>query len=163
MSVVIDLNCFGASDSKEKIRQCPVGTDIIKKFIKSVILARQQPADIDAVEQLEQGLVFILFDGGRERKRLFLKPLSVEKKVKDPNRNTVRCVTVFCSEESVRARRSRVRGHVKLTQNMYIVKNNSTKIPNVRYSTYPGSTASDVLGPVSMDKVADLFPWGKCT
>jgi hypothetical protein len=153
--ILMDCNVYGASDSNDKLRKCPMGKEIFQKLLKAVLHARQGD-DEELPDKLQIGDIYVMLDGGKERVRLFQKPLQVKKTGKDPDRNHHRKVVVHCTEASVRARRGRNRGNVKLTQTIHITKNIKTKIDPCEYSSYPGSTNSDLLGPVVLDDLLAL-------
>ena len=97
-----------------------------------------------------------MVDGGKDRARLFKKALEVKKVGKDKLRNVYKRIMLHSSEESVRTRRGRNRGSVKLTQGIHIIRNNSTCCEPASYAHYTGSTNSDILGPVVLDPMEDL-------
>ena len=101
-----------------------------------------------------------MINGGRDRKRLYLKPIKNPKmkRGRDRNRTIVKNITMFVSEASWRARRKRARGNAKLTQQIHLVSSASTfaRIQHKVLEGIIGSTRSDVMGPVTLDAPADL-------
>ena len=119
---------------------------------------------------LHQGDIYLFFDAGKDRRRIFTNALKVQKGAKDPQRNLQSKIMLYCTEASVRARRGRARGVVKLTQGIHIIRNQSTKIQARAFKVHSGSTHSDVFGPVCLDnpKSIPMIPkaskqewWGK--
>lgn len=155
--VVMDCNCWGEADTQPNHRVAPIGTDIFKKYMKSIRTAREGP-DCDNTP-LKKGDLYICFNAAKDRKRLFSKPLHCSDKVgKDPARTLTQSVLVHMTEDSWRARRGRHSGRSKLTQHAYICATASTlrAIPKCEFATHAGSTKSDVCGPVILDAKQDL-------
>lgn len=152
--ILLDCNCYGETDSKPHLRQCPMPKAVFDKLLKGVIQGRYNVEETP--EQLHLGDIFLCFDAGKDRRRLFMKPLTVKKGAKDPNRNAPFKIMLHCSEDSVRERRGRARGKVKCSQGIHVVTNRSTVIPARSFKIHNGSTRSDVFGPVAMDKLTTL-------
>ncbi len=111
-------------------------------------------------EQLTYGDIYTCINGGKDRKRVFSKPLKNPnmKKGHDRNRTLTRNMMVHVTESSWRARRKRTNGHAKLTQTIYFLGNAATfaNIPHRPFTTITGSTRSDVCGPINLDSLIDL-------
>ena len=153
-----DVNCFGEVDSQPEKRPCPIGKDKLDIPLRAIFCARHGQ---DEPDQVQLGDLYVMFSGGKDRKRLFLKSLKTKGKAKSGTKlgkTYCRNIMLIVSESSWRARRLRARGHCKLTQSVYMVSCHQTfnGIPYVSFKTMAGSTKSDVMGPVDLDKTEDL-------
>ena len=99
--------------------------------------------------------LYVCIDGGKERRRLFTKSFP-SLKAKDADRTVVRTITAFFTENTVRERRGRNRGLVKLTQQIHVAKSVKKLIPSRQFETYGGSTQGDVIGPIALDLTSSL-------
>ncbi len=81
--VLVDCNAYGETDVQPEIRPCPMSPDIFKKWIRGVLQGRYGSAEPAA---LREGDIFLCIDGGRDRKRIFMKGLTNAKTGKDPER-----------------------------------------------------------------------------
>eukprot|EP00973_Karenia_brevis_P077956 10829982-Karenia_brevis.AAC.1 len=145
--ILFDCNTFGVTDVQACKRVCPVGKDKIDIPVRALLKARQ---GTDEPAKLTVGDIYTCFDGGKDRKRLFVKPLKNPnmKSGRDRNRTFMRTLLMHVSEASWRARRQRFKGNAKLTQQVYMVGNIATfnSIKHVKFSEMSGSTKSDVCG-----------------
>ena len=152
--ILIDCNVFGEADSQPHLRSCPMPQELFKKWLHSIRAARGGSSDTP----LEAGDIYMCFNGTKDRKRNFTKPLGVVKTGKDPDRTVTQVVLVHMTEDSWRERRGRHLGRSKLTQLVYICSRASTlkAIPRRQFATYVGSTKADVVGPVALDSLSSL-------
>ena len=137
--ILMDCNCFGESDSRPKTRSCPIGKQVFTKFTEATLQARQGIQAGNPLDYIQKGDVYFCIDGGKERRRQFTKSLNVKAGPKDPKRNIFKRVTLHCTEASVRLRRGRARGQVKVTQSVYIMRSAATHVPSHGYVTHGGS------------------------
>ena len=151
--IMVDCNTYGETDSQPALRKCPMGKNVFDKLLKGVLEGRCGSAEPD---KLQNGDIFMCVDAGKDRRRIFAKPLSVPRCGKDPDRSSSRRIMLHCTEASVRARRGRPRGSVKLTQTVHMIMNVKTHIPNRDYANFPGSNACDVFGPVQLDPPSSI-------
>ena len=159
--ILFDCNVWGETDSRPDLRACPIHADKMGNSFKSAAQARYQGADPD---RLMVGDIFCLIDGGKDRKRHFLKAfsgLSPGKvgKGKDPNKTVIKTIMLHVSEDSWRARRKKSGARTaKLTQTMYLVANVKTfqNMPQRAFKDYKGTNKGDVIGPIELDDVIDI-------
>ena len=137
--ILMDCNCFGESDSRPKTRSCPIGKQVFTKFTEATLQARQGIQAGNPLDYIQKGDVYFCIDGGKERRRQFTKSLTIKAGPKDPKRNIFKRVTLHCTEASVRLRRGRARGQVKVTQSVYIMRSAATHVPSHGYVTHGGS------------------------
>jgi hypothetical protein len=156
--IVVDCNNFGETDVSPDKRVTPVGKDKIDYAIRPIIHARQ---GTETPEYLQAGDIYLCIDGGRDRRRQFMKPFKLighDKNRKNRNRTINRTTTMHISESSWRLRRKRHRGQAKLTQQIHMVANSAT-LANIKHCNFEyitGSTRSNVMGPVSLTPLADV-------
>jgi hypothetical protein len=124
--VLVDCNVYGETDHRPWLRKVPMAPVIFTRFFRCLLTAWH---DTPEPECLRTGVIFVCISAGLERKRIFLKPLMNALKGKDENKNKVRTLSLYLSERSVRTRKGRSRGTIKLAQQIYMVYNNKTKIP----------------------------------
>ena len=74
---------------------------------------------------LNEGDVFMLIDGGKDRKRDFLKHFPI-KVGKEADLGVCHTFTMHVSEDSWRQRRTHSHGRAKLTQHIYVVASRKT-------------------------------------
>ena len=154
--ILIDCNVFGSSDTQPHLRMCPMSQDIFRKWLRAIRDARGAESETDP---LNYGDLYLCFNGTKDRKRIFKKPLaSSAVGGKDPSRTVLQTVLLHMTEESWRERRGRHLGRSKLTQHAYICATSKTlkDTPRVSFATINGSTKSDVAGPVSLDPTSAL-------
>ena len=110
-------------------------------------------------EHLKVGDIYLAFDAGKDRRRMVTKALRNPATArKDENRNMQRMITIFCSEDSVRARRGTVRGTVQTAQHAHLIFNAQTPIAFKKYPSYEDCSAlGDKIGPVALN-TADQLP-----
>ena len=155
--ILMDTNTYGETDHQPQVRVCPVAPKRIQDLARSVLKAR---CGSDTPDALKLGDLWCLINGGKDRKRAFTKPLSVvAKSGRDKDRTFTRTIQVILDEQSVRDRRKRTQGHVKVTQQMYMSARYSTfiGIPSADYASFKNmSTRADVIGPVRLDPLEKL-------
>ena len=155
--ILVDCNVFGESDSQPHLRMCPMSQDIFRKWLHSIRQARGAASETGP---LPYGDIYLCFNGAKDRKRIFCKPLASPQAQggKDPKRTVTQTVLIHMTEESWRERRGRHLGRSKLTQQAYVCASSATlkDIPKVNFATYNGSTKSDVVGPVALDPSSAL-------
>ena len=153
--ILIDCNVFGEADSQPHLRMCPMSQDLFRKWLRAIRDARGATAEDDP---LNYGDIFLCFNGAKDRKRIFSKPLASSLSGKDQKRTVVQTVLLHMTEESWRERRGRHLGRSKLTQQAYICATSATlkDVPKANFATYGGSTKSDVVGPVALNPVSAL-------
>ena len=151
--VLVDCNAYGETDVQPAARTCPMGANLFKQWMRSVLEARCGKDEPDA---LKAGDLFLSFSAGKDRKRFFSKPLQTAKVGKDPERTFVRTFTLFLSEDSYKARRNRVHGHLRLSQQVYMVMSAATlkMLPSAKFPIHGGSNRADVFGPVAVDPLS---------
>jgi hypothetical protein len=155
--VLFDANVWGVTDHRPHQRSVPIGKDKLDVPLRAVIAARHGTAE---PESLHLGDLYTCVSGGRDRKRLFTKPIKNDnmKRGREKNRTVTRTMMLHFTEQSWRLRRKRNRGLAKLTQAVYTVCNSAT-LANMRHTTFTtitGSNRSDVCGPIELDNAADL-------
>ena len=155
--VLFDANVWGTTDHRPDRRAVPIGKDKFDIPLRAVIAARHGAAE---PESLHLGDIYTCVSGGRDRKRLFTKPIKNDnmKGGRDKHRTVTRTMMLHFTEQSWRLRRRRNRGLAKLTQAVYTVCNSAT-LANMRHTTFTsitGSNRSDVCGPIELDNAADL-------
>ena len=160
--ITYDCNTYGITDHRPDLRNTPIGKDRVDTLMKAVIAARhgvQDPASF------HHGEVFVMVDGGKDRKRVLLNPLKNNKQKGGRDRNRVICrrIMFHASETSWRARRRRAHGTARLSQNVYLVASSSTfnAIGYQKFPTIPGSTQCDVAGPIDLDRIEDMVKFPK--
>ena len=146
--VLFDCNTYGLSDSKPSLRQCPIAEKGWNKSLRAVLEAR---CGSEAPVHLKEGDFWLMIDGGKDRKRHFFRNLKGAAGKKDAKRTVFQKITLHCTEKSVRKRRGRARGLVKVTQTIHIARNKATCKKDREYENYEGSTSSDIFGPVELD------------
>ena len=155
--VLVDLNVFGAVDVQNGKRVCPVSADKLDTPLRALLLARQKT---DNPEKLEEKVLYVCFSGGKDRERIFKKPLktSNQKSGRDKDRTTMKRTTLHITEQSWRERFCRPKGDAHLTQMIYFVANHKTfnNIKHTKFPTHEGSTRSNVMGPIKLDPAIDL-------
>ena len=158
--ILWDCNTWGEADHRPDMRVCPIGKDRFDVMLRALIAARH---GVENPDVLNHGELYLCVSGGKDRKRLFLKPIknpamTARKGKKDKSRLICRSSVLHISEKSWRARRKRARGQAKLTQALHLVATSQTfaKVPHVEFSTVGGSTGSDVVGPIDLDPLVDL-------
>jgi hypothetical protein len=155
--ILLDLNSYGETDSRPDRRTCPVHADKISSLIRATVAARYGKED---PTELYLGEYWACFSGGKDRKRTFVKPLQTPsmKKGKDPARLFTKVVTLFSKEATSRARKRRRVGHLKLTQQAYLVSNKKTfaTAPQKDYPVVGGSIATDTYGPFEVDPLSTI-------
>lgn len=157
--VMILANCstFGVPDVQANRRHCPIGKDKFEPCMKAIIGARHDGNPEPA--KLKHGEIYVMITPV-ERKTMFSRVLknASMKSGKNKDRTHVRKKTLTITEASWRKRQQRRKGFAKLTQSIYIGGNWSTlaHIKHATFSTYSGSTKSDVMGPVDLDDPADM-------
>ena len=155
--VLIDCNSFGESDAQPMYRVCPMNPPhTFQKFLRATLLGRCGSAE---PMSLPGGTLFMCIDGGRERKRVFMKPLVTKKIGTDPERTVCHTLTMHMSEKSWRKRRKHAHGIAKLTQHIHVVATAKT-MKSIKYSNFSyhvGSTRGDIIGPVELDGL-DCIP-----
>ena len=124
----------------------------------SLIAARQGTAEPD---QLQHGDIHMCISGGKDRKRVWLKPIknpNMKKAGKDSKRTIVRSIMLHVTESSWRSRRKTKRGQARLTQMIHMAGSASTfsAIKHKTFEGITGSTLSDVMGPVTQESIDDL-------
>ena len=157
--ILCDCNTWGSTDHRPDIRVTPIGKEKLDVPVRAIIASRH---GVEDPGQLNFGDFYVMINGGKDRKRQWLKPLKNENiaqhKGKDKNRLVCRTTMVHCSEQSWRNRKKVSRGQAKLTQAMYTVSSAST-FSNLRHASFltiTGSTRSDVCGPIDLDPISDL-------
>jgi hypothetical protein len=155
--VLIDCNVFGETDSRPDRRTCPIPRDKIETLIRALVAARYGKEDPD---KLVIGELYALLSAGKDRKRSLVKPLANPnmKKGRDANRLFTRVIHIHLKESSVRLRKKRTRGQVKLMQPVYLCANRETFM-KTGYKDYPhhgGSIFTDILGPITMDHLSAI-------
>jgi hypothetical protein len=155
--ILLDCNVFGETDARQDLRQCPIGTDKFDILIRAIIAARHGRDD---PPELHIGDFYMCINGGKHRKRSFMKPMQNPhmKKNKDKNRLFARDFMLHATERSWRQRKRCARGQARLTQMITMCANKETFAmePQREYIVHGGSTLSDVFGPVELDPLVDL-------
>ncbi len=155
--VLADCNTYGETDSRPDRRTCPIHKDKLDILLRAIVAARH---GTDTPDELHIGDLYCCINAGKDRKRLFTKPLQNPnmKKGKDPNRFFTRSITLHVTEQSWRARRKRTRGQALLTQGIYLSANMQTfiRMQPCDYPTIGGSNQSDIYGPIELDPLVDL-------
>lgn len=96
----------------------------IAKWVKATLLGR---CGDSAPAKLPEGDVYMMIDGGKDRKRAFLKNFPLKSGAgKDPNHAICHTFTMHINEASWRQRRLHAHGRAKLTQNIYVVAASKT-------------------------------------
>jgi hypothetical protein len=160
-----DVNCFGESDHQPERRPCPIGKDKLDIPLRAIFAARHGQEE---PKQIQQGDLYGVFSGGKDRKRGVLKSLKTQARSKRENlkaKTYCRNIMLHVSESSWRGRKHRARGHCKLTQAVHVVGCHSTfaTLPYAAFKTIQGSNKSDVMGPVDLDPIENLptMPFAK--
>ena len=153
--ILADCNVYGETDAQPKRRSCPIGGPVFKAWHRAVLEARTGK---DEPAHLQLGDIFVCIDGGKDRKRVFTRPLLGTKKGKDINRTFIRSIVLHATEASHKTRRERMQGHTKLTQGIQMAMNHGTlkTINACEYPHHKGSNKCDVFGPVDLDAFASL-------
>ena len=68
----------------------------------------------------------------------------------------MRKIILHFDADSFQARKSRCRGPVKLTQNIFMITNKKSSIPPASYKTFSGSNQCDLFGPVKLQPLAEV-------
>ena len=128
--------------------------DLFKRWLNCIREVRGGGDD----KPLAVGDIYMCFNGTKDRKRHFTKPLQVPLTGKDPNRTQLQVVLVHMTEASWRSRRAKHTGRSRLTQQLYIAANARTlkSTPKRKFATHVGSTNADVVGPVVLDSMSSL-------
>lgn len=85
--ILMDTNAYGEADTQPKHRACPIANDWFKKCVRAIRLARTGKEDGD----IPHNELYMMINGGKDRKRFFLKPLLTgDARGKDPARTVVR-------------------------------------------------------------------------
>ena len=155
--ILLDCNVFGETDARQDLRTCPIGNDKFDTLLRAIIAARHGRED---PPELHVGDFYMCINGGKNRKRSFLKPMQNPnmKKGKDKNRLFTRDFMLHATESSWRQRKRCARGQARLTQTITMCANRESFAmePQREYIVHGGSTLSDVFGPVELDPLADL-------
>ena len=85
------------------VRPCPISPEVLNKCTRGVLQGRLGNAEPEA---LQAGDVFVILDGGRDRKHIFAKHLLGSKTGKDPARTVCNSFVMTSTEESWHRRRS---------------------------------------------------------
>ena len=150
-AVIFASSTFGESDSRPRYRLPPLNPDLLRQLLEA---ARGRfDGAIEGDRELDDGDMFLLFDGGRPGVECGLlqyfgamtKARRVVHLVKDP--------------VSVEARMDRSRNTHMATYNcmeiMHIITRTSPKDSGLKHRHYPGSFSSNVVGPVILPPHAD--------
>ena len=161
VNILFDCNGFGESDHAPDRRPCPIGKEKMDIPLRAILAARHGTEESSQVKSIQMGDLFTVISGGKDRRRALLKSLKTQMSSRrgfDKSKTYCRTIMLHVSEASWRARRSRSRGHAKLTQAIYIVGCHQTfsSLPFAAFKTIGGSNKSDVMGPVDLDKSEDL-------
>ena len=154
--ILLDCNTFGETDVQPDVRACPINQEVFKKWTRGILQGRLGTADPEA---LGDGDIFICIDGGRDRKRVFLKHLLNAKVGKDVKRTVCHTLMMHMTEKSWRQRRHHPHGRAHLTQQIHIAASAKT-MKNIKHNTFSnhhGSTRGNVFGPVELDAL-DTIP-----
>lgn len=159
--ILLDCNVWGEADHAPDKRVVPMSKDKMDLPLRSLLAARQ---GTDEPDQLQYGDFYCCFAAGKDRRRIFMKPLrnSNMRKGRDRHRTVQKTIMCHVTETSWRNRRASARGHkghAKLTQSIYLA-GNAASFANIRHTNFDcgitGSTRSDVFGPITLDNMADM-------
>jgi hypothetical protein len=114
----------------------------------------------DDPDHLVVGEIYALFSAGKDRKRSLMKPLQnpLMKKGRDPARLSHRVINLHFKEASVRMRKKKTRGQIKLTQSVHVAANLQT-FKNLVQKDYPihgGSCSTDIISNITMDPLSGI-------
>ena len=158
--VLVDLNLWGMTATAPEIRKPTVNSAHLLKLTSSLRAARCDAAQ-EATSTLPRGDIWVVIDGGQNRKALVRKavkpsPKAHPQRQKD-GRTNFRMITLYKTEASMMERRGR-RGHaqLQLTETVHVSYNGTTVIPQRDNTSLPGSNRSDVLGPIAMSSLNRL-------
>ena len=167
--IVFDVNSFGETITAPHIRRPPVVQEVWRKLVKSVLHVRSSsPGDVDVVDNLPTGDVFVVVDGGRVNNAMFAKTFGIgpgqkKKKTVDKHvgRNVFKQTHLLLDEGSVKARRGRVvkprMTTLRCTQNLLIWCNSTTDIPVRGHKRMTNmSNLSNVFGPIALESWKSL-------
>ena len=176
--IIFDVNGYGETVTAPHIRRPQLSTDVLRKLLRSLNLARHGVADPPMVPE---GEIHLVVNGGRQNNAVFSKMYGVGPGVRgrrpDPGTGATVCrqTTLLFNETSVKTRKVRLaKGRlavVKCTQGLLTWYNTNTSIPSRPHKFFPETTnAGDTYGPIALEAwqklpfltVADkkLF-WGK--
>ena len=163
--VLMDCNCWGETDSQPHRRATPMSKEKFDIPMRALLAARY---GTDEPTALQKGEFWMCIDGGKDRKRHFVKVLKHPKMQKGRERKRLihRKTMLHVTERSWRARRSRQHGSAKLSQNIHLVASYPTfaAVPHVQFKTITGSTRCDVIGPVDLpprSSIPTMLYYGK--
>jgi len=98
--IMMDTNSYGESDTQPRHRACPIANDWFKKVLRAVRIARTGKDE----GPLGPNEIYMCINAGKDRKRLFMKPLLThDAKGKNPSRTVVGILVSslsLCSEFS---------------------------------------------------------------
>ena len=153
--VLLDSNSAGETDHQPMIRPPPLPQDRWKNIVVPTL---QCLTGMDEPSFVPPGVIFCLIDGGKDRRRIFLKDIpsgNATKKKRDPNKTKYKHISIHLVEKSVRLRRANRysrRGAVKLTQTAHLAFNRKTRWPaGVPFENHVGTNLGDTMSGVSLE------------
>ncbi|CAK0905696.1 unnamed protein product [Prorocentrum cordatum] len=159
-----DLDLLTESQTAPRTRQPPARKPQLSRLINSVIALRKAANPYDNGCKLIRGDVFLFRDGGKRTIADFVSKHLVAGRGRwnsvARQENLVKLWThVMISEDSLKGRRSRVRGVGALKQltGLHACMFADTVIPEKARSVYSGTNMGDVLGPVGFQKWAESW------
>ena len=115
--VLTDLNVYGITDVQSARRSCPIGKDKLEMPLRALLKARQGS---DSPNTLENNIIYICFNAGKDRLRQFKKVFSsadsTRSKKYDKSRLFCHKVMLHSHEQSWIERTRHLRGRAKLSQ-----------------------------------------------
>ena len=143
VSVIYDTKVSGMASARSHIRIVNFREQHCKSSVKGVVKALSDSADT-----LPEGVFFHMLDGCVHGHELKLMKAFTTDEGKSMAKDK-RTLYLACSEKSMRARRSRVRGAVPLScvEYCHIVSKTAVDMPSKNRMHMQGSTSSDFLGP----------------
>lgn len=152
VAVVFASATFGESDSRPRYRMPPLNPDTVRQLLEAARGRFDTPADTE--RELDEGDMFLLFDGGRPGvEGSLLAFFSTLKKAR-------RSVHLMKDPSSVEGRMERLKNAFaafNCMETVHVITRTPIKDVGRKHRHYPGSLISNVLGPIVLTPYSDSW------
>ncbi|CAJ1418510.1 unnamed protein product [Effrenium voratum] len=158
--LLYDSKTAGEASSNANVRLPPFRAQHLKRMAQAFIKARDQGGDdIDQQEELRDGDIIMVLDGGRHGNDGSIQG-SFTKISGESITKVKQAFTVVYDEESVGERRERVRGFVTCTESLYAFTRTGLAMERRPRKHFPGTTTmGSVIGPIQSLAWTDENCW----
>jgi hypothetical protein len=154
--VLLDVDLLCESLARPSDRRPPLPEGVVQRLLRGVVQGRGAQNKDGEYCELMPGDVYALFDGTREHLHKVLLEAFTPKNMKAGPDASVKVFNLFVSEQSLRARKIRIRGSEPITQRQCMLAVSAKPlvpdaIPEKEHNHYHGTNRGDVIGLIDLD------------